>query len=926
MANISLRNGWFKTTSSDSIEAKNVLEKMISYRGQRWTVPDKISWNERPFDKDNWQSHLLSLRWLDVFVREVDLEESTCKKAWTEYVQSWVTCEEAGNIPPIAWTTFPALERSTTLALGSKELYGTELPRWLYDTIELHVKWITKSILDRLQKNINLHTLPLFIGVYIECCEILDRTDLLRELVFILESNSSFESLHGNNFSKMTLEELEAWRKCLKPLQDNYKLSVKLETELKSTFENALNIFQPNGTKMSFTNKVSSADKLVESDWSASYEYIRTQGLKGSAPESIQFCQPGAFASVRSGWGETEKDFLSETFFGISFAERGGGARALDPSLLSYFFDGVNWLTNHIGDRKQGGGNAPSEFLTTRFAEENDELKNAPYNRLIYSKDSQQVSRFDVKSHFSTSTSYSYLHVEEMLIAQVTPENFEYLIGTQSWVVPKDIEIEVEKNCLRLKNDSNKSALIWTNLNEITNISLSPVISDGIVVARQIQLIVDMQGVDFVWGIRGVRTKEQLSVVVDTKHDVTSLSLKLSAYEAHLKLSTGGLQFLPDSASTSNTAASSMHEAPPSDRKRIRLSRLQTLDTIVETKNEIWDSNGILESRISGIERLLEIDERQEDADFGLMAAIQDIAGEDLMSRLPSNSGVFRLRRSPLISWQTDQSVVDNSTMLPMWTHRSVPDFTDISVSSIHTFDLGDLCLPMLIDIEEGSTLTVSFHGATDRLKTTLPRFERRKSLAELEAGPRMFFGDPGLDLNSSMILDWYMGTERIDVHSKIASIISKFAADKNIRKIILVGSSGGGFAAMQVSSYLNGVSVVAFNPQTDLRRYSRRLAGAACSASFGQSIEELGPDLVSRIDTVSRFEKCSSLPRLILIQNVGDGHHLNNHFYPFMERASHLFPENRLRPVEIDLGPGHVAPRMGYFHEVMNEALSELS
>ena len=92
----------------------------------------------------------------------------------------------------------------------------------------------------------------------------------------------------------------------------------------------------------------------------------------------------------------------------------------------------------------------------------------------------------------------------------------------------------------------------------------------------------------------------------------------------------------------------------------------------------------------------------------------------------------------------------------------------------------------------EGDVLTVYFHGATDRTKFTMPRYERLRSMPKLGLGPVMFFSDPcPWNSDSRMMLSWYVGTEDVDLHREIARMIDAYARRRGIEKVLLVGNSG---------------------------------------------------------------------------------------------------------------------------------------
>src|SRR5699024_3475519 len=123
--------------------------------------------------------------------------------------------------------------------------------------------------------------------------------------------------------------------------------------------------------------------------------------------------------------------------------------------------------------------------------------------------------------------------------------------------------------------------------------------------------------------------------------------------------------------------------------------------------------------------------------------------------------------------------------------------------ASIHTLDVGPLVLPMALQPDDGDILTVLFHGAVDRAKMRLPIFLRWRYQLDLGLCPALAVADPTLDLSAAMRFGWYLGTEHDELTPPIAMAFRRTAESLGVRRVVLAGSSGGGFAALQVGSML---------------------------------------------------------------------------------------------------------------------------
>src|SRR5699024_735132 len=290
--------------------------------------------------------------------------------------------------------------------------------------------------------------------------------------------------------------------------------------------------------------------------------------------------------------------------------------------------------------------------------------------------------------------------------------------------------------------------------------------------------------------------------------------------------------------------------------------------------------------------------------DLGVIAAMTDLR-QVVRGRIdPSH---VQRHRTALQNWSQDSRWRPTHYPLPVQNHEEQFLFErKPRHAAIHTIDVGPLVLPMALQPDRGDILTVLFQGAVDRAKMRLPIFLRWRYQLELGLGPTLAIADPTLDLSAAMRLGWYLGTERDERTPHIATAIRRTAEALGARHIVLVGSSGGGFAALQVGSLLPDAMVVAMSPQTDLRKYSRRLVQSAVAPALGVSdLPDPGVD-ASRLSVPERYRNLDALPEVELISNPGDKVHVTRHEGPLRAAFSSAGQSERLRTTSIDLGPGH--------------------
>ena len=256
-----------------------------------------------------------------------------------------------------------------------------------------------------------------------------------------------------------------------------------------------------------------------------------------------------------------------------------------------------------------------------------------------------------------------------------------------------------------------------------------------------------------------------------------------------------------------------------------------------------------------------------------------------------------------------------------------------LGAARLQTHLVGDLPLDALVVNRATDELVVSFHGALNREATALPRFERLRMILGHDVSC-LFFGDPTLHLSPRIQLSWYTGTADVDAHAELASRAQQVAQSVGASRIIFTGSSGGGFAALQVSSLVPGSVAVAFNAQTDIAAYRVNGVSWGVQREYVQTVwpavwARLDPATVvenghwvdqidDRISAVRRYASARG-NRVYLVQNEEEFHH-EDHFLPFLEAARAA--GNEIIASTNREGTLHNPPRAETFNAKLTEVL----
>lgn len=255
---------------------------------------------------------------------------------------------------------------------------------------------------------------------------------------------------------------------------------------------------------------------------------------------------------------------------------------------------------------------------------------------------------------------------------------------------------------------------------------------------------------------------------------------------------------------------------------------------------------------------------------------------------------------------------------------RETDDLEASGLKRRETFD--GLHLDSLLIDNKSDVLIVTFHGALDRKLWSIPRFERLRTTSKL-GHSMLFFSDPGLWANENLQLSWYAGWEGFDLFPVIAERSREAAESVGASRILFTGSSGGGFAALQVSALVPGSTCVAFNPQTSIHGYLAGGNSYAAQQDFaGVFYPHLTEDDLVEDWTVPYGAKMSPLityadgprNRVLYVDNVNDFHH-DQHLVP-LEAVVREPTEFRVHTYEGCTG--HAPPSPEQFEAAMEDAL----
>jgi pimeloyl-ACP methyl ester carboxylesterase len=189
--------------------------------------------------------------------------------------------------------------------------------------------------------------------------------------------------------------------------------------------------------------------------------------------------------------------------------------------------------------------------------------------------------------------------------------------------------------------------------------------------------------------------------------------------------------------------------------------------------------------------------------------------------------------------------------------------------------------IPFQVTRRESPVLVITFAGAIDRRKYTLPQFGGAR-VDEYVSASVVGIADPSLARSPALTAAWYAGHEGFETQQILPGLIRRLVSACGAERVIFVGGSVGGFAALYYSWLLPGSIVIATNPQTDLDRYP--LPHTDRYRRYCRRNLDRQTPLSSVITTsvvscyTERFENT-----VIYIQNAADPLHVRDHLAPFL-------------------------------------------
>lgn len=939
--------GHFNPLPTDEKIAADLMNGRLILRPHAaWTLPEQVFWSEDPFTQRNWVAQFHMLRWLDPVRRVALAGDSRAREYWLRTVRSWVDANKPGNgRSPYAWADMVDGIRALELAFGLP-LAGPAEEQWLVDSLEEHALWLS----DERNLGHSNHALHQHQGLMV-CGLVLEQDQWVKlataRMIDLFNESYDDQGVNAEGSIGYHRHNYVWWEAAFRRLDvagierpdDAAKLNLALEELAYATKPNLQ--FERIGDIDSGGPKGLSSPEI---------DFILSRGAEGTPPSENSKVYDAGYVFGRSGWGEYEKDFDDELFFSLSFGSASRVHGHQDGGSLTLHSSGEPWLVDvgkyaYVNDdmrrycvsrlahnvvHVEGRRYNPKSIVRLVRHELSSEVDDFEFidsgydgvelnRRVIYSRGGDFVVVIDTVRSESAVTVHQRWHLDPETQVTRTPLGYSLSRGAKSASIDwrgKAPELEAIRGAV--KPLDGWIATEWMQKEPTTVISARRH-GDRFRLVTVIGATPHPSGTDFT-SLEIDRPSSYINVRSGKQNYVVEVAPR------HAKVYPG--VYTPKSSGqTRRPPLVEAHELVQEllqgvENRAPNLSGSYVPEDWGRLREWIRQSPNQDEARLMALDVLLneEISEKASRLFAqSRKSAILDLAGTNLtFGRITASS--LGIMREPLTAWKSE-NLISSTYRLPVLDgSRSDDLIANDAQTLVYVADVDGLSLPFAVHRGSTDVLSVRFHGAVNRTKSSLPLFPGLTS--EKKRGTTsVIFQDPTLDLDSDLRLAWYLGRPGVNLHAYMADCVRNIQARTGIEKVILTGSSGGGFAALQVAGYLEDAVVLVLNPQTSVLEYHSAAVQRALKVSSD------GRDLpMKRLSVIEHYKDLNRIPRIIYVQNSQDAHHVKKHMKPFQEmvdRRSDRASE-AIEYVHVDWGHGHVAANAEKYEEFWQMAVAK--
>lgn len=884
-----------------------------------------IDWEQDPFTQRNWRAQLHMLRWLDPIRRVAAAGDLSLMPVWSDVARSWV----GANPPKVssatyAWGDMVDAMRAHTLLLGLPYVEDSE---WLLESLATHGEWLTdETHLGHSNHALHQHAALFMLG---SALQRKDWADLALERI-VGHVRAEFDDQGVNREAAPGYWLLNF--KWVGDLARRVEIEGHDATLVRRAVERVplalAHATRPDGT-LEVIGDTAPSTLLNGVAATPELKYVATEGADGSPPASTAAVYRAGYAFGRSGWGETDRRLADETFYSLRFGPANGVHGHMDGGSVTYFANGRPMITEagkyaYVDDSMR-------DYVRGRLGHNVVHVRGVSYDEasdveLVHVESNDQLDYYRVRDHgykgVTIEREVVFARGSEALLLVDTVRAVREVTVESRWHLPPGAVTEQDRLRVGVSDGGREASLLWggrapkvelvKGRKEPRDGWVSPRWGQAVptTVVKAVQAGTRFRIAMAICPGRVDRDKLVAEVLDDGR---TAFVVEGNGVVERIVIGKGPVEVIPARGSVTGVA-------PGSAPRRVAPVRVPAVEEVGRFEREnaqarrALSDGGKLDPEVSALLKR----RMSEGLDYGAAATLTDLAAVQGLRQIARD--VDPRSRASLYPERGSGGTAPTLAHGPVFHYGDEPpQFRLEDERSTHVVELGPVALPLLLHRAASDVLVVALHGALNRVKTRLPRFERVRSLTSLGANV-LAIGDPTLDLDPSLTLGWYLGTRTLDVHEVIARTVGRIAEQISARRVVVLGSSGGGFAALHLAALLPDATAVVMNPQTDVVRYHERFSRRALDAIFGEGAGD-EDSIRRRISVIDRYATADRLGRIRYLMNRGDVHHVEEHARPLWEVLRGRRAD--LEVTWLELGNGHLSPDVDTVNAVVTEEMS---
>ena len=191
-----------------------------------------------------------------------------------------------------------------------------------------------------------------------------------------------------------------------------------------------------------------------------------------------------------------------------------------------------------------------------------------------------------------------------------------------------------------------------------------------------------------------------------------------------------------------------------------------------------------------------------------------------------------------------------------------------------------------LLSESGAKVLVVLFHGAVDKDRRTPPVYQSCPPVPF--PCHQLSISDPSIEREGTQSVCWYVGHEGFNLQEELPPFLKSLKASLEVERVVFVGMSAGGFAALFYSWHLPESVALVGVPQVSILHYNRRhvqnyLSSCWPSLSAPEQLQS------HRVTDVSNLYAQKVPNAVVYLQSTGDRHHLTKHLARFLPAISRV-------------------------------------